>query len=115
MKDHRLLLVLGLSVTLLGMLGLVHVGRLSSLKAQAASLPEVSGAPAMESAHFGLNWDVVGTGGRGIASTHFRVASTVGQPAVGNIGSAHFAAHTGYWQNLSTVYQIYLPLVMRDV
>jgi len=115
MKERRLLLALSLGVILFGMLGLVYAGRLFSLKAQAAALNAVPGAPAMDSAHFGLNWDVIGAGGNTIASTHFRVVSTMGQPAIGNISSAHFAAHTGYWQNLSTVYRIYLPLVMRDV
>ena len=113
MKGGRFLLLLSLSVAVLGALGLAYGGRLSSLKAQAAPLAAVSGMPAMESAHFGLNWSVVSSGGGEIASTHFRVASTIAQPATGNIDSAHFATHTGYWQNLLAVYRIYLPLVLR--
>ncbi|HNT78794.1 MAG TPA: hypothetical protein PKH77_27630 [Anaerolineae bacterium] len=114
MKDRRFLLALGLGVTLLSLFGLSYAGQQSALNAQAAALPANSAAPAMESAHFGLDWDVVGAGGSEIASTHFRVASTIGQPATGNLSSAHFAAHTGYWQTLSTTHRVYLPLVMRD-
>ena len=115
MKGQRFWWVLGLSVTLLALSGLVYVGRLSS-KVQAAPLDAISASPSMGSAHFGLNWDVFGTGGSEISSAHFRVAATMGQPAVGNIDSAHFAAHIGYWQNesFSGSHYIYLPLVMRN-
>lgn len=114
MKDRRFLLTLGLGVTLLSLFGLIYAGRQSALKAQAATLPAGANAPAMDSAHFGLNWDVVGAGGSEIVSAHFRVAATMGQPAVGNLNSAHFAAHTGYWQTLGATHRIYLPLVMRE-
>ncbi len=113
MKGGRFLLLLGLSVAAVGALGLAYGGRLSSLKAQAAPLAAASGMPAMESAHFGLNWSVVSSGGGEIASTHFQMASTIAQPAIGNISSVHFAAYTGYRQNLLAVYRIYLPLVLR--
>jgi hypothetical protein len=71
MKDRRFLLALGLGVTLLSLFGLSYAGQQSALNAQAAALPANSAAPAMESAHFGLDWDVVGAGGSEIASTHF--------------------------------------------
>jgi len=109
MKGGRLLLLLGLSVALLGVLGLAYGERLPVRKAQAAPLA----APPMGSTHFGLNWSAFSSGGGEIASTHFRVASTIAQPATGNISSAHFATHTGYRQNLLTVHRIYLPLVLR--
>ncbi|MBN2002255.1 MAG: hypothetical protein JXA21_02765 [Anaerolineae bacterium] len=110
MKGRKVLLGLILALAVLGTMRLAYEGRLSSLKAQAAPLAATSG---MGSAHFGLDWDVIGNGGAKMASTHFQMASTVGQAAAGNISSGHFAAHIGYWQNLTAAYPVYLPLVLR--
>ncbi len=113
MKGRKFLLWLGLVAVVCGALWLADAGRVPSLKAQAAPLGAVFGAPAMGSAHFGLDWDVVSAGGGEIDSTHFQVASTIGQAAAGNISSDHFAVHTGYRQNMRTLYQLYLPIVLR--
>ena len=68
----------------------------------------------MGSPHFGLDWNVVGTGGGTISSAHFTVSSTIGQPTVGTVDSAHFEVCTGYWCWLDRVASIFLPLVMKN-
>ncbi len=115
MKKREVLLWLCLAAALLIALGLAASGRLSSLRAQASPLDAVSGAPAMGSAHFGLDWDVISAGGGAASSPHFQAATTVGQPMVGNVSSAHFALHIGYRQNLLTIRRLYLPIVLRGL
>lgn len=66
----------------------------------------------LASDHFGLAWNVVGGGGGVMASDHFRIQSTIGQPATGWVEGTSFKVHTGYWQTF--FYRVYLPLVLRD-
>ena len=68
----------------------------------------------MGSAHYGLDWNVVGTGGGTISSSHFTVSSTIGQPTVGTIDSAHYEVCTGYWCWLDRIARIFLPLVIKN-
>jgi hypothetical protein len=66
----------------------------------------------MVSDHFGLNWDVLANGGIRMSSSHFRLASTLGQPVIGNSSSTHFGLRSGYWQEF--FYRVFLPLVLRN-
>jgi hypothetical protein len=67
----------------------------------------------MSSDHYGLNWNVVGTGGGVISSAHFTVNSTIGQAAVGIASSDHYEACIGYWCWLGRLADIFLPLLMK--
>jgi hypothetical protein len=87
-----------------------------ALEAQALNSSTESGSEAtdqmrMVSDHFSLNWDVLANGGNTMGSSHFRLSSTLGQPAIGNASSPHFELRAGYWQNF--FYRVYLPLVLR--
>jgi hypothetical protein len=66
----------------------------------------------LASDHFGLAWNVVAGGGDVMASDHFRIQSTIGQPATGWVEGTSFKVHAGYWQTF--VYRVYLPLVLRN-
>lgn len=95
--------------------GFAYAKHTSPTAAQA--MPGVLGpnAPEMESTHFGLNWQVVGSGGGPIASSHFRLNATLGQAAIGRTESTHFVDRAGYWQyGVAGGHHIYLPLVLRQ-
>ena len=66
----------------------------------------------MESAHFAIDWSVIGAGGGEMSSAHYSLNSTIGQPATGNSSSTNFAHHAGYWQNW--FFKIFLPLIQID-
>lgn len=97
--------------------GLVALGLLGG-QALAQEPPPMSNAiisgTNMGSPHFGLDWNVVGTGGGTISSPHFKVSSTIGQPTVGTVTSPHFEVCTGYWCWLDRIASIFLPLVMKN-
>lgn len=103
-------------LTLVGLVGLALVVLLTSQTASARRPASAESGPfnptQMGSTHFGLDWNVVGSGGGKIASTHFQIRSTLGQPTTGWIASTHFKNHAGYWQNYT--YRIFLPLVLRN-
>ncbi len=103
-------------LTLVGLVGLALVGLLTSQTVVARRLALAASGPFTPaqrgSANFGLDWNVVGTGGGKIASAHFQIRSTLGQPTTGWIASSHFKNHAGYWQNYT--YRIFLPLVLRN-
>jgi hypothetical protein len=66
------------------------------------------------SAHFGLNWSVIASGGGALSSPHFRLSSTLGQPATGAKGGANFGTCTGFWCGLDFVRDLFLPLLLGD-
>lgn len=77
-----------------------------------------SGARAMESSHYRLDWLMVAVGSDGeSASSHFRTQFTVGQTAIGSGSSSHYAGQWGYWpgggQPLEPT-QLYLPVILKD-
>jgi hypothetical protein len=65
----------------------------------------------MGSAHYGLDWNVVGTGGGTISSPHFTVSSTIGQPTIGSVTSSHFEVCTGYWCWFDYIASVFLPIL----
>ena len=108
MRKHTIPLVLVVTALLVGSLVLAN----AVVQAQKpAEVDKVLGIQ-MSSDSFGVTWDVVGSGGGQIASAHFRVRSTIGQPATGWKQSTSFKEHTGYWQPFT--YRVYLPLVVKN-
>ena len=73
-------------------------------------------ALAMSSTHYALDWFIPLTGGGGGAagSTHYAVNLTVGQSAIGTSASASYKGCLGYWCGAGGVYNVYLPLVLRN-
>lgn len=112
MKGHKKIW----SLTLIGLVGLAFIVLLTNQAASAQRPALVEAEPfrpaQMGSANFGLDWNVVGCGGGKIASAHFQIRSTLGQPATGWIDSTNFKNHAGYWQNFT--YRVFLPLVLRN-
>ncbi len=81
---------------------------------QTGQAPTADEAPQlgdMNSTNYSLAWNVIGQGGGKISSPHYKVNSTIGQPAVGNLSSPSFKLHTGFWQNF--LYKLFLPLLTR--
>jgi len=112
MNKLTLFAMLGLGALALGLVALGLLGREAlAQQTQAQPGPGAFGAW-MSSDHFALNWNVAAAGGGVISSDHFRIASTLGQPVIGNSGSANFEHHAGYWQ--TWVYRIFLPLVLKN-
>jgi hypothetical protein len=77
----------------------------------APATQETTALADMTSSNFSLAWNVMGQGGGKISSAHFKVHSSIGQPAVGNMSSTSFKLHTGFWQNF--IRKVFLPLVIR--
>jgi hypothetical protein len=78
-----------------------------------SSLPESSPpvSPAMSSASFVIPWDVLANGGGVMTSTSFHLNDTIGQAAIGNMSSASFQCHAGFWQTLYSY--LFLPIILR--
>lgn len=110
MKGYKWLLLLALAGLLAGGLVIALAGR--PVQAQDPPLPGSALGVQMRFTHFRLDWYVIGSGGGEISSAHFRMRSTIGQPAVGWKSSTHFQEHTGYWQPF--IRRIFLPLVLRS-
>ena len=66
----------------------------------------------MESASFGLRWDVTASGGSTISSSQYRLSSTIGQPVVGHFSSPNFSHGAGYWS--VRLYRLLLPIIRRN-
>jgi hypothetical protein len=69
-------------------------------------------------AEFGLDWNVVATGGGHAASADYVLDGTLGQPAAGGASNDDYQLGTGYWGDtapptLATEHRIHLPLVLR--
>lgn len=111
------IILLGLAVLIVGFLSLTYVEyRALAQEAPAAgpnSIPEINRVQ-MDSAHFGLNWNVAGTGGGDIGSGHFKISSTLGQPVIGKSNSTHFSQRAGFWAYLLAKFRIYLPVLFRS-
>ena len=102
-----------LAGVVIGALALTFLSGPALAQTPQAEMNRVLSEISMGSAHFALDWNVVGTGGGTISSAHFNVSSTIGQPAVGTADSAHFDLCTGYWCWLDRIAEIFLPLVIK--
>ena len=45
-----------------------------------------------------IDWYVIGSGGGSMSSASYSLSATVGQAAVGTVGSASYALNQGFWQ-----------------
>lgn len=111
MQKSVLWVVVGIVV---GLVALSLLGGPALAREPLAEADPLTAGINMNSAHYSLNWNVVGTGGGTISSDHFTVSSTLGQPTVGTITSTHFEVCTGYWCWLDRIASIFLPLVMKN-
>lgn len=69
----------------------------------------------MGSDHFRLDWNVIGSGGSDMTSSHFQMSSTTGQPTVGNKDSAHYDLCDGFWCAVGHFIQrLFLPLIQQN-
>jgi hypothetical protein len=64
--------------------------------------------------NYGITWDVAGGGGSQMSSTSYRLHSTVGQAAIGNLSSASYEVHSGFWQLFDSLYKSFLPLILNE-
>lgn len=106
----------------IGMLALVFLSQQvlaqepqPTLPSEALAAAMLPNAPQMSSAHFNVNWNVVGTGGGDMSSPHFKISSTLGQPTVGHKSSPHYQTCTGFWCGaVDFVREIFLPLILKQ-
>lgn len=64
---------------------------------------------------YGLNWDVVSSGGNVMTSDSYTFKSTSGQVVIGQSSSPSFTMHSGYWVAIrDAISRIFLPLLMRE-
>jgi hypothetical protein len=88
--------------------------RISILFVLIAALALAYEVGAMSSTHYQLPWYVPLTGTGMVAqSTHYAAQLTLGQAAIGNATSTHYAAGLGYWYGIQQT-RVYLPVVNRS-
>jgi hypothetical protein len=69
-------------------------------------------APAMDSEHYAIPWDVMGGGGGPIGSETYAIDATIGQPSIGSKTSETYGLCSGFW--CGARYNVYLPIAIRD-
>jgi hypothetical protein len=74
----------------------------------------VSPTPAMESDHYAINWDLIGSGGGPISSTSYALNATIGQASIGFKSSSNYDLCSGFWCGAEVAYDVYLPMVLRN-
>ena len=81
----------------------------------ALSLVLVTGVWAMSSPNYQLDWftPMTSSSGGEASSTNYAADVTVGQTAIGPLGSANYHASLGYWFGQSLVRIVHLPLIQR--
>lgn len=78
-----------------------------------------SGAQAMSSENYALDWMVLLNGGGGAASSeNYTAHLTFGQTAVGTASSSGYSAGLGYWfgmvqESVVEYLRLHLPLILR--
>jgi len=97
----------------IGLLALTILGGQALAQEQSPVSDGIISGVNMGSAHYGLDWNVVGAGGGTISSAHFTVSSTIGQPSVGTVNSTHFEVCTGYWCWFEYIANLFLPLILK--
>lgn len=91
-----------------------RVGGWSALALQATRSLDAVG---MESASYRTPWSVLAAGGMDMASSSYRMGSTLAQPLIGVAQSDSFMISAGYWPGARVLaerrYRVFLPLVLR--
>ena len=93
-----LMLLIGVSMVLALVVGLAFPG---TRGVASSSNPDAA---------YSLFWQVVASGGTPLTSTHYTMRSTAGQAAIGNLSSAHYKLHSGFWYSYI---RLYLPTVKK--
>ncbi len=70
---------------------------------------------AMRSSQYAIGWSVVSSGGAPMESPHFAANGTTAQVASGLSHSPDQDLCAGYWCGGAVAYNVYLPLVVRNV
>ena len=66
------------------------------------------------STNYALTPDVLASGGQSISSASYSIVSTAGQPLIGSNGSVTYSACSGYWCEIITENNVYLPLILKN-
>ena len=74
-----------------------------------------TGAQAMNSANYAIDWMIPLTSGGGgaAASSNYAIQYSVGQSAIGESDSANYATNMGFWQNFITYIRTWVPVVYK--
>ena len=74
-----------------------------------------TGAQAMNSANYALDWMIPLTSGGGgtVASTNYTMQYSVGQSVIGESDSTNYATNMGFWQNFITTLRAWVPVVFK--
>ena len=68
----------------------------------------------MFSDNYGVPWDARWGGGGRSSSGNYANNGTVGQGAIGWMGSDNYGVGAGYWYHVIGEYEVYLPLILRE-
>jgi hypothetical protein len=63
---------------------------------------------------YNLSWWTVDGGGETSTSPGYSLSGTIGQPDAGQLGSGSFQVSGGFWGWVKQVFEVYLPLVMKN-
>jgi hypothetical protein len=70
---------------------------------------------AMSSTNYAIDWDVIGGGGRPMASTNYSLDGTLGQAMAGGCQSDNYGVSGGYWLGPAEERRIYyLPIIWKE-
>ncbi len=74
-----------------------------------------TGAQAMNSANFAIDWMIPLTSGGGgaAASSNYAIQYSVGQSVIGESDSTNYATNMGFWQNFITTLRTWVPVVFK--
>ena len=74
-----------------------------------------TGAQAMNSANFAIDWMIPLTSGGGgaAASSNYAIQYSVGQSVVGESDSTNYATNMGFWQNFITYLRTWVPVILK--
>jgi hypothetical protein len=67
------------------------------------------------SANYAVDWSVMSGGGAPVAGGAVTLNGTLGQTAIGPSAATHGSLGAGFWYGLGAgIYEVYLPLVLRN-
>ena len=74
-----------------------------------------TGAQAMNSANFAIDWMIPLTSGGGgaAASSNYAIQYSVGQSVIGESDSTNYGTNMGFWQNFITTLRTWVPVVFK--
>jgi hypothetical protein len=63
---------------------------------------------------YSLSWWTVDCGGGTSTSPGYSLSGTVGQPDAGQLGGGSYELSGGFWSWVKSLFEVYLPLVIRN-